>query len=99
MTQKEQTLQFFRNLPKGTTMNRREFEQTARKAGINRTNFDAVVADCEFYGVEKVVDYRITTTSKITAVDVLEMIKQGVSVEDIEKKLYTKVKHVSIRVV
>lgn len=99
MTQKEQTLQFFRNLPKGTEMNRREFEQITRKAGINRANFDAVVADCEFYGVEKVVDYRVTTTSKITAVDVLEMIKQGVSVEDIEKKLYTKVKHVSIRVV
>ena len=46
---------------------------------------------------EKIAKYYTTTTSKIKAVDVLEMVKQGMSIEEIEEKLYTQVRYVVLK--
>lgn len=105
MTQKENAMKVLHNLPKGTVLSKHEYRELAHKVYRETkgeehcSNWEYIIANPQNYGVERVVEYYTTTTSKVSAEDVLEMVKQGYTVEQIEEKLYTQVKVVKIKII
>lgn len=106
-------INYFNNLPKGTEVTKDMYQEfkyqyyrNYRKVnGLKHLPVEAMVVTAwdillqtpEKFGVEKIAKYYTTTTSKIKAIDVLEMVKQGMSVEEIEAKLYTQVRYVVLK--
>lgn len=105
MTQKENAMRVLHNLPKGTVLGKHDYQELAFKAyrESNRTehcsSWDYIIANPQNYGVERVIEHYTTTTSKVNVVDVIEMMKQGYTVEQIEAKVYTQVKVVKIKII
>lgn len=104
MTKKEFTINYIKGLKSGTTFNRREWNhlsgQIYRKSG--RENgllyFDEVLGNAEVFGVERVVTYREATSSKYSVHDVLDLIEQGHSVDEVREMLRSQVRLVTMRV-
>lgn len=49
------------------------------------------------YGLEKIINYKTVKSTKYSALDVLDMIKQGMTVEDIEPMLYTQIRYITFK--
>lgn len=101
MTQAQHTTNFINTLEKGKVFTRREWwkAMTTHKSEEGRIvilSFDQVLAQKERFGVDRVISYRDTTNSKYSAMDVLNLIKEGHSVEEVETMLHTKTKQVSM---
>ena len=106
MTQIETTKKMFADLGKGTVLSKAKYESFSRKYIIrdeeyhtvieHPSRWDLVIQNPEKYGVERIEAFHKVPTSKITTVDVLEMVKKGCSVEEIENAIYTTTKSVSI---
>ena len=105
VTKVEKTITFLNSIARGTTFTREDYINLEReyykktKEHLDLVSYDTILANPLRFNAEKIVDYYTTVSSKITTVDVLQMIKQGYSVEEIEKAVYTKVKTVSIKLV
>ena len=107
MTQTERTKQFFATVESGTVFTKRNytdanFSQVRESRRNNEeavyfTNWQNVISNPDDYGVERIETFHKVPTSKITTVDVLEMVKNGCSVEEIEKAIYTTTMTVTIR--
>lgn len=112
MTQIERTIQMFSTVEKNTVLAKEDYLRiqhkifkesgnTTRERIMARTDicsWDTVIANPERFNVARIEIYTKTPTSKIKAIDVLEMIKEGKTVEEIEPMLYTQVKSVQIKV-
>lgn len=103
MNKTERTIKVLHSLAKNTVLTRQEYQNLSSKqyrlVGEGLLNFDAVISQQERFGVEKVVEHYTTTTSKVSVTDVIEMMKQGYTVEQIEAKVYTQVKVVKIKII
>ena len=109
MTQIEKTQKAFTTVEKGTIFTKAEYEEFASKFTVRDkkwhnvieclSRWDLVIQNPTRYGIERIEIFQKVPTSKITTVDVLEMVKNGLSVEEIEKRIYTTVKIVKIKVV
>ena len=108
MTQIEKTIQALATLPSGTVLTKREYTMLGfltRKEDLKNgeedvyfTNWQKVIENPDRFGVERIEIVRKVPTSKITTVDVLEMVKNGCSVEEIEKAVYTTTKDIQIKI-
>lgn len=108
MTQIEKTIQALAALPSGTVLTKREYTKLSyatHKEDLKNGNEDfyftdwqKVIDNPERFGVERIDIFHKVPTSKITTVDVLEMVKSGCSVEEIEKAIYTTTKEVQIKI-
>lgn len=107
MTQIEKAKQLFATLEKGTVLTKAEYRELCYKFTVrdNRRriverpkDWDWVIQDPDRYNIEKIEVFHTVPTSKVTTVDVLEMVKKGCSVEEIEKAIYTTTKEIRIRV-
>lgn len=108
MTQIEKTIKALATLPSGTVLTKREYRMlnyTTHKEDLKNgkedlyfTNWQNVLDNPERFGVEKIEIFHKVPTSKVTTVDVLEMVKNGCSVEEIEKAIYTTIKEVQIKI-
>ena len=108
MTQIEKTIQTLATLPSGTILTKREYTMMSHltrkedlkngKEGIRFTDWQNVLDNPERYGIERIEIFHKVPTSKVTTVDVLEMVKNGCSVEEIEKAIYTTTKEVQIKI-
>lgn len=105
MTQIERTIKFLNAQTKGTIWNKTEFEymeynfhRLCKSKGIKEnyrlTRWDIIIANPERFGVKRIEVYTTVPSSKYKAIDVLDMIKQGQTIEEIEQKLYTQVKNI-----
>ena len=105
MTQVERTIKFLNAQIKGTIWNKTEFEhmeynfhRLCKSKGIkedyNLTRWDTIIANPERFGVKRIEVYTTVPSFKYKALDVLDMIKQGQTIEEIEQKLYTQVKNI-----
>ncbi len=105
MTQIEVAKKLFASLEKGTVLTKSKYQEISRNF-YTRDNYkriiecpsrwDLVIQDPERYGVERMEVFHKVPTSKVTTVDVLEMVKNGCTVEEIEKAIYTTVKEIRI---
>lgn len=103
MTQIERTINLLNTIEKNTVLTKQDYLEITRKArkqlGEGSCSlWDTVIANPERFGVARIEVYTKTPTSKFKAIDVLEMIKEGKTVEEIEPMLYTQVKSVQIKV-
>ena len=106
MTQIEVTKKMFADLGKGTVLSKAKYESFSRKYYVrdkkyhtlieHPSRWDLVIQNPEKFGVERIEAFHKVPTSKVTTVDVLEMVKKGCSVEEIENAIYTTTKSVSI---
>lgn len=105
MTQKENAIKVLHNLPKGTVLSKHEYSELKfqlyreSKRTEQCSAWDYIIANPQNYGVERVIEHYTTTTSKVNVLDVIEMMKQGYTVEQIEAKVYTQVKVVKIKII
>ena len=108
MTQIEKAIQTLATLPSGTVLTKREYTMlsfTTRKEdlkngkeGIYCADWQKILDNPDRFGVERIETVRKVPTSKITTVDVLEMVKNGCSVEEIEKAVYTTITEIKIKI-
>lgn len=107
MTQIEKAKELFASLEKGTVLTKSEYKEIARKFIIrdkykhiveSPKGWDWIIQEPEKYGIERVEIFHKVPTSKITTVDVLEMVKNGCSVEEIEKAIYTTTTEIQIKI-
>ena len=109
MTQIQRTINYFATLEKGTILTGSQYREACsqlmkmlRKRGITEnlhlSNWSTVIQDPKRFNVERIEIFHKVPTAKITTVDVLEMVKNGCSVEEIEKAVYTTVKEVRIQI-
>lgn len=103
MTQIERTINLLNTIEKNTVLTKQDYREITRKARKQLgegscSSWDIVIANPERFGVARIEVYTKTPTSKIKAIDVLEMIKEGKTVEEIEPMLYTQVKSVEIKI-
>ena len=107
MTQIQRTINYFATLEKGTILTKTQYEKgyyglmrELRKQGITEnlhfSRWDLIIQNPERYGVERMEVFHKVPTSKVTTVDVLEMVKNGCTVEEIEKAIYTTTKEIRI---
>jgi hypothetical protein len=103
-------LKYIKNLAKGTIVTKEIFDEEARRnARERRKAYKATGIRCdrkdlitwenlrinpEKYGLKKLEGFRDTKSSKYSAIDVLEMVKNGKTVEEIEPLLYSKVRFI-----
>ena len=103
-------LKYIKNLTKGTILTKDNFDEEARRnARERRKAYKATGIRCdskdlitwenlrinpEKYGLKKLEGFRDTKSSKYSAIDVLEMVKSGKAVEEIEPLLYSKVRFI-----
>ena len=105
MTQIEVAKKLLSSLEKGTVLTKSEYEKISRDFYV-RDNYkrivecpsrwDLIIQNPEKYEVERMEVFHKVPTSKVTTVDVLEMVKNGCTVEEIEKAIYTTTKEVRI---
>jgi hypothetical protein len=108
MTHIEKTIQTLATLASGTVLTKREYtmlSHTTRKEdlkngkeGIRFTDWQNVLDNPERYGVERIEIAHKVPTTKVTTVDVLEMVKNGCSVEEIENAIYTTTTEIRIKI-
>ena len=107
MTQIEKAKELFASLEKGTVLTKREYQEIARKFTVRDKykhivecpkGWDWIIQEPERYGIERVEIFHKVPTSKVTTVDVLEMVKNGCSVEEIEKAIYTTITEIRIKI-
>lgn len=103
MTCVQHTMNFINTLAKGSVFTREEWWKmmTTHKGENGRIvilSIDQVLAQKERFGVERVISYRDTINSKYSAMDVVNLIKAGHSIEEVEAMLHTKTKQVSMRI-
>ena len=106
MTQIEVTKKMFADLGKGTVLSKAKYDSFSRKYYVRDKKYhtlieypsrwELIIQNPEKFGVERIEAFHKVPTSKITTVDVLEMVKKGCSVEEIENAIYTTTKSVSI---
>lgn len=103
-------LKYIENLTKGTILTKEIFDEEARRnARERRKAYKATGIHCdrkdlitwenlrinpEKYGLKKLEGFRDTKSSKYSAIDVLEMVKSGKTVEEIEPLLYSKIRFI-----
>ena len=104
MTNTEFTINYIKGLKKGTVLSRQDLwdiriqYHKETKGHMPLLSFDQILAQGERFGVERVISYRDTINSKYSAMDVVNLIKAGHSIEDVEAMLHTKTKQVSMRI-
>ena len=105
MTQTEVAKKLFASLEKGTVLTKSKYQEISRnfytRDSYKRivecpSRWDLVIQDPERFGVERMEVFHKVPTSKVTTVDVLEMVKNGCTVEEIEKAIYTTTKEIRI---
>ena len=103
-------LKYIKDLAKGTILTKEIFDEEARRSarerrkaykvtGIRGDRKDLITwenlrINPEKYGLKKLEGFRDTKSSKYSAIDVLEMVKSGKTVEEIEPLLYSKVRFI-----
>lgn len=103
-------LKYIKDLAKGTILTKEIFDEEARRSarerrkvykatGIHSDRKDLITwenlrINPEKYGLKKLEGFRDTKSSKYSAIDVLEMVKSGKTVEEIEPLLYSKVRFI-----
>ena len=103
-------LKYIKDLAKGTILTKEIFDEEARRnARERRKAYKATGIRCEYkdliswenlrtnpekYGLKKLEGFRDTKSSKYSAIDVLEMVKSGKTIEEIEPLLYSKVRFI-----
>lgn len=103
-------LKYIKDLAKGTILTKEIFDEEARRnARERRKAYKATGIRCdrkdlitwenlrtnpEKYGLKKLEGFRNTKSSKYSAIDVLEMVKSGKTVEEIKPLLYSKVRFI-----
>ena len=103
-------LKYIKDLAKGTILTKEIFDEEARRnARERRKAYKATGIRCDYkdlitwenlrtnpdkYGLKKLEGFRDTKSSKYNAIDVLEMVKNGKTVEEIEPLLYSKVRFI-----
>ena len=108
-TQIEKTQKYFATLESGTEFTKRGYESTdflirreekrlQGKEGIRFASWETVISNPDRFNVERVEIFYKVPTTKVTTVDVLEMVKNGCTVEEIEKAIYTTTKEIRIRI-
>ncbi len=106
-TQIDKTNDLFATLKKGTVLTKEQYEKFWSKdfrenkdkpSYTSLASWTRLLSEIKRFNVEKIEEFITVPTSKITTVDVLEMVKQGKSVEEIEKAIYTTVKIVKIKI-
>jgi uncharacterized protein YjaG (DUF416 family) len=106
-TQIDKTNDLFATLKKGTVLTKEQYEKfwskdfRENKDKPNCTSLASwtrLLKEIKRFNVEKIEEFITVPTSSITTVDVLEMVRQGKSVEEIEKAIYTTVKIVKIKI-
>ena len=108
MTQIEKAIQTLATLPSGTVLTKQEYTMLSfitrkedlknGKEGIYCADWQKILSNPDRFGVERIETVRKVPTSKITTVDVLEMVKNGCSVEEIEKAVYTTITEIKIKI-
>ena len=102
MTQIERTIKVFNEeVERNTILTKTQYRELASKHSnwrehISLSSWDTIIANPERFNVERIELFHTVPTSKITTIDVLEMVKKGCSVEEIEKAIYTTVKEIRI---
>ena len=103
-------LKYIKDLAKGTILTKEMFDEEARRDSRERRKaYKATGIRCDYkglitwenlrinpekYGLKKLEGFRDTKSSKYSAIDVLEMVKNGKTVEEIEPLLYSKVRFI-----
>ena len=103
-------LKYIKDLAKGTILTKEIFDEEARrsarkrrkayKATSNRGDRKDLITwenlriNPEKYGLKKLEGFRDIKSSKYNAIDVLEMVKSGKTVEEIEPLFYSKVRFI-----
>ena len=109
MTQIERTLEKFATLEKGTIITKEQYREMRFEKSRKGKRFDpesrcylasweVVTQNPDRFNVERVEIFHTVPTSKVTTVDVLEMVKKGCSVEEIEKAIYTTTKEIRLKI-
>ena len=109
MTQIERTNAYLKTLEKGTILTKKEYEKAyyglikeLRKKGeyenVYFSNWSKILQTPDRFNVERIEINHKVPTSKITTVDVLEMVKNGCTVEEIEKVIYTTITEIRIKI-
>lgn len=102
MTQIERTINLLNTIAKNTVLTKDEYKELTRKArkAFGKESFtlwDTIIANPNKFGVARIEIYTKVPTTKYKALDVLEMVKNGMSIEEIEPMLYTQIKSVQIK--
>ena len=111
MTQVQKTKEMLATLEKGTVLTREEYRALAHEFSVYEykgkfivntiekpKEWEWVIQNADKYGVERIEIFHKVPTSKVTTVDVLEMVKNGCSVEEIEKAVYTTTTEIRIKI-
>lgn len=101
MTQIQRAINYINTLEKGTVLYKQDythagFEYRKTHKGEYFTDWCVILANPERFGVERREETYRTPTTKITTVDVLEMVKRGCTAEEIEEAIYTTQTVISI---
>lgn len=106
-TQMDKTKELFATLKKGTVLTKEQYRQfwskdyRAKRDVQDYTtlaSWDRVIQNADLLNIERIEIFQKVPTSKITTVDVLEMVKEGKTAEEIEKAIYTTIKIVKIKI-
>ena len=103
-------LKYIKDLAKGTMLTKEMFDEEARKGAKERRRaYKTTGIRCDYkslitwenlrtnpekYELKKLEGFRDAKSSKYNAIDVLEMIKNGKTVEEIEPLLYSKIRFI-----
>jgi hypothetical protein len=103
-------LKYIKDLAKGTVLTKEMFDEEARRnAKERRRVYKTTGIRCDYkglitwenlrtnpekYELKKLEGFREAKSSKYNAIDVLEMIKSGKTVEEIEPLLYSKIRFI-----
>ena len=101
MTISKRTQEFYKTIEKGTIITKRKHWEYSmkqyREEGSFLVDWQVIITKPEKYGFERIEEYNTTTSSKYSVTDVIEMMKKGMTVEEIEQTVSTQVKTIKLK--
>lgn len=101
MTISKRTQEFYKTIKEGTVITKRKHWELSMKQheeeGSFLVDWQVMITKPEKYGFERIEEYNTTTSSKYSVTDVIEMMKKGMTIEEIEQTVSTQVKTIKLK--